>query len=186
MDLIREIRYHSRNSLFRLCALLKNPFDIAFPFHKTGEQRKFTLEKKFHARDERTLHHVSAPEDIFHQHGHLMSPPSSPNTLDKGFMKEMDIFLFCVDSLFHGDLSQGIHDNPDVDLVRAAGATRLAVNAKPDGAAFQNLLLLPHLDHPDDAVRPEFHIRGCGATCRALEALVAEVEVFPAPFRNFL
>ncbi len=97
----------------------------------------------------------------------------------------MDILLFCMNPLAHGHLSEGIHENPDVDLIRATSAAGLAVNAEPDGAAFQNLLLLSHLDHPDDAVGFNVHVWGSGATRGALETLIAEAQFFSAPFLHF-
>jgi len=73
-----------------------------------------------------------------------------------------------------------------MDFIWATGATGLTVNAEPNGTAFKNLFFLPHLDHPDDAVRPDIHIRGSGATGRAFKALVAEVQFFSARSLNFL
>src|SRR4030042_474992 len=72
-----------------------------------------------------------------------------------------------------------------MDFIRATGSTSLTVNAEPDGVAFQDFFLHPHLDHPNDLVGSNIHIGRRGTTRRTFKALVTETEVLPALFLHF-
>src|SRR4030042_7100769 len=114
-----------------------------------------------------------------------MSPSASSDAVDKSLMEKMDILLFCRNPLFHGHLSKGIHEDPDVDLIRTTGPASLTVNAKPDGTTPQNFFFHPHLDHPDDIVVTDIHVRGSRTSRRALQTLITEIQFLSALLRGF-
>lgn len=172
-------------SLFFFRAPLKYSFYLVSPLDQAGEERDFPLHKEHHARDE-VCQEVSASEFIIDQHRCLMHPSASPDALDKGFVEKMDIFLPGRNPFFNGHLSQGIRQDTDIDLIGTSGPAGLTGDTEPDGAASKDLLLHPHLDHPDDIVRPDIHDRGSGTTCRALQTLITEAELFSASLLRLL
>ena len=182
---IRYVRYHSGNSSIFLFTFLKYSFYRVPLLNHAGKDRNLSLHKERHAWDE-VCQEISAPQFIIDQHRCLMNPSASSDALDKGFMEKVDIFLLGRNPFFNSHLSQSIHQDPNINLIRTSSSTGLTRDTEPDGAAPENLLFHPHLDHPDDVVRPDVHIRGSGTTCRAFETLVTKAEFFSAPLFSFL
>ena len=68
----------------------------------------------------------------------------------------------------------------NVNLVGTSCSASLTGNAEPDCTASQDFFLHSHLDHPDDIIRPDIHIRCSGATRCALQTLITEAQIFSA------
>lgn len=172
--IICEILYHSFNSLFHLSTSLKDLFDLCSSFDQPGQKRDLSLHKEPHPRKE-VCKKISASEFIIDQHGCLMNPPPPPDAFNKGLVEKVNVSLFGSHSLLHSHLSQCIHQKANIDLIGTSSSAGLTGDAEPDGAASEDLCLSFHLDHPDETVRPDIHIRGSGTACGALEALITEV-----------
>ncbi len=79
---------------------------------------------------------------------------SSPSyAFDEGFVKKMDVLLCGRDFFLYCHLSQGIHEDSDINLIGAPRPTRFARHTEPDGMASQHGILHPHLDHPNQEYR---------------------------------
>ncbi len=118
-------------SLFFFRASIKNPLDVFSTLDEIRKERNLSFKEKLHPGTE-VCEEISGPQFVFHQHGRFMDSSPSPNALDKGLVKEMDVLLGGRDLFFDGYFPERIHQHTDVDLIRAACPAGLARNTKPD------------------------------------------------------
>jgi hypothetical protein len=115
----------------------------------------------------------------------FVDPTLGFDRIQKNRMEDRNILFSRFDPGADGDVSQGIHDLGDIDVVGAPDAARVTGGANPDRFRPQNLFSVTVLDMAEDLVGKDIHGIGHGTSCRTFLALIAILNGFSAGLINF-
>jgi hypothetical protein len=115
----------------------------------------------------------------------FVNPALRFDRIQKDGVEDRNILFSRFDSGADGDISQGIHDLGDIDVIGTPDTAGVTGGADPDRLGPENLFPVIVLDMTKDLVGKQIHGVGHGASCRTFLALIAILNVFAARLMDF-
>jgi hypothetical protein len=114
-----------------------------------------------------------------------MNPAFRFDRIQEDGVEDRNIPFSRFDSRADRDVSQGVHDLGDIDVIGTPDAAGVTGGADPDRFRRQDFLPVIVLDMAEDLVGEDIHGISHGTSCRTFLALIAILNGFTARLMDF-